>query len=153
MKTMALTAETVPTRTHSRIFSVVSPSRPQSSALRISRPCPGISSPRFAASAGRLSFSPVWVIRLWVGMISRGGSGTGLRRSPAAGKELLQPLHLLSPAKRHQLGGNRPRFAPDHGPQVSATHGGAIQNVWLLAHLVKGAEKFPQGMAAQNVVS
>src|SRR5882757_7262964 len=40
IKTMALTEETVPRRTHSNILSEVSLSRPQSSALTIRNPAP-----------------------------------------------------------------------------------------------------------------
>src|SRR5262252_2257125 len=158
MNTIALTADTAPTRAQSRIRSVFSRSRPQSSALTIS-------APRWREALFETGGSPcgVWLTKgdfAAVTICLLRHLRTGVRRllqvfrrmwsEPL--KELPEPLHLFPTVKPDQFLGDRPFYLPEPGPGITCSHREASQRDRRSFHLIDRPKRFPEWMVSDRVV-
>src|SRR5438876_778248 len=127
MKTIALTEETAPRRMHSRVRSVVSRSRPQSSALMTRRP------------DWRASLSAC-----------RGSPSTAVSQRMA--ENVLQSLHLIAAPKVDEFPWHRSFNTPQHGPDISSDHQNSSNDVRSVLHLVSASKELKGGMATEEII-
>src|SRR5438309_4498028 len=127
MKTIALTEETLPRAMHSSVRSVVTRSRPQSSALMTSMPA---AEPSGAAGRPRPA---------------GGVSGRVMQYVP-------QPLELIAPPQLDELRRHGPVGAPQHRPGVAGEHQSPAEHVGSALHLMNASKHLERRMAAEQII-
>src|ERR1043166_3737138 len=151
MYTIALAAETVPRRWHSRMRFVLSTSLPQSSALIIKAPCGSCSPPCdlfMVSSEGMLTasgdFRPCVIFFNWFKSMPFW--------TESFCKEILQSLHLFSTAKGNQLLRDWASSANHGSPRIAGGQRYASNRQRRFRHLINNPKTFPGGMIAEVVI-
>src|SRR5207245_689655 len=150
IKTIALTAETAPSRTHSKVRSVVSRLRPQSSALTTS--APEFALPEEIKRAGSEPDIVFMVLTINGFSASRAvafASATRLAQPPGGAGSLImlratkengrEAFYLIGSPDLHQIDGHGPPRPSYECPKIRNQHQHATNYIRLGAHLIDRA--------------